>query len=143
MDSGSRADSPSALDGAGPILMLDDDLLDIRLARWSHARSGIARPLKVFTSADALFAHLDLIVRGHNELPALILLDVRMPCMDGFAVLRAIRSREELAEVPIAMLTTSTLRADRERAIELGCSAYLTKPSTRKDLIGLFQVMGP
>lgn len=143
MFSGSLADTPPALDVPGPIMMLDDDLLDIRLAQWSHARSGIARPLTAFSSTSAFFAQLDIIVGGHAERPALILLDVRMPRMDGFAVLRAIRSREALAPVAVAMLTTSTLHADRERAAELGCSAYLIKPSTRKELVTLFQMLGP
>ncbi len=121
--------------------MVDDDRLDLRLARRCHARSGIARPLETFTDGPALLRRLVDPVAAN---PGLLLVDVRMPAMNGFDVVRAVKALDELdAATPIAMLTTSRLDADRERALALGCAAYLVKPETSSDFTRLFAGWGP
>lgn len=60
--------------------------------------------------------------------PALILLDIQLPAMDGYAVARALRTHEALREVPILAVTSYAMPGDRERALEAGCSGYLEKP---------------
>ena len=58
----------------------------------------------------------------------LVLLDLYMPHLDGFAVLAALRARAEYAHVPVIALTASAMAGDRERAIESGFSEYISKP---------------
>lgn len=60
--------------------------------------------------------------------PALILLDIQLPRMDGYAVGRALRRRPALAQVPIVAVTSYAMPGDRERAIAAGCTGYIEKP---------------
>lgn len=60
--------------------------------------------------------------------PELILLDIQLPIMDGYAVARALRSNAGLQRVPIVALTSYAMPGDREKAIDAGCSGYLEKP---------------
>jgi CheY-like chemotaxis protein len=60
--------------------------------------------------------------------PAVILLDIQLPLMDGYAVARALRAHDELREVPIIAVTSYALLGDRERALEAGATDYVEKP---------------
>ena len=60
--------------------------------------------------------------------PALILLDIQLPVMDGYAVARELRSSAALARVPIVAVTSYAMAGDRERTLEAGCTGYLEKP---------------
>jgi CheY-like chemotaxis protein len=60
--------------------------------------------------------------------PALILLDIQLPTMDGYAVARALRASDDLADVPIVAVTSYAMPGDRERALEAGCTGYIEKP---------------
>jgi len=66
--------------------------------------------------------------------PSLILLDLRMPRMDGLVALRTIKSNPQLREIPIVMLTTSQMDEDAQEAYLSGANAYITKPSTIAEL---------
>lgn len=61
-------------------------------------------------------------------LPDVILLDIQLPRMDGYAVARALRRSAALRETPIVAVTSYAMPGDRERAIEAGCSGYIEKP---------------
>ncbi len=60
--------------------------------------------------------------------PALILLDIQLPEMDGYAVARALRGHPELAAVPIVAVTSYAMVGDRERVLAAGCNGYIEKP---------------
>lgn len=60
--------------------------------------------------------------------PALILLDIQLPDMDGYAVARALRADPALARIPIVAVTSFAMTGDRERTLAAGCSGYLEKP---------------
>jgi CheY-like chemotaxis protein len=60
--------------------------------------------------------------------PALILLDIQLPGMDGYAVARALRADPKLDAVPVVAVTSYAMAGDRERCIEAGCNGYLEKP---------------
>jgi CheY-like chemotaxis protein len=60
--------------------------------------------------------------------PALILLDIQLPGMDGYAVARALKAHARLAAVPIVAVTSHAMVGDRESAIEAGCIGYIEKP---------------
>ncbi len=58
----------------------------------------------------------------------LILLDIQLPVLDGYAVARALREKEDLRSIPIVALTSYAMPGDREKALESGCTGYLEKP---------------
>ena len=63
-----------------------------------------------------------------KERPALILLDIQLPGMDGYAVARALRENASLASTPIVAVTSYAMLGDREKALAAGCDGYLEKP---------------
>jgi CheY-like chemotaxis protein len=69
------------------------------------------------------------------EYPALILLDLNMPGMLGLHALKEIRSNKQFSQIPIIVLTTSTLHQDRKASYELGASCYLRKPDSFAELV--------
>lgn len=60
--------------------------------------------------------------------PAIILLDIQLPGMDGYAVARALRQDAKLAMIPIVAVTSYAMPGDRERCMEAGCNGYIEKP---------------
>lgn len=62
------------------------------------------------------------------SVPLLILLDIQLPRMDGYAVARALRQNSALAAVPIVAVTSYAMPGDREKALAAGCSGYIEKP---------------
>ena len=68
------------------------------------------------------------IVAAQSCSPALILLDIQLPQMDGLAVARALRGIDTLSDTPIVAVTSHAMTGDRERAIAAGCNGYVEKP---------------
>lgn len=60
--------------------------------------------------------------------PSLILLDIQLPTMDGYAVARALRQNAALCDVPIVAVTSYAMPGDQEKALEAGCTGYIEKP---------------
>jgi len=108
------------------ILIIDDNPKDIELTILALEATG--RGISVLTATDGQSA-LAMLSNGH-ELPALILLDIKMPCMDGMEVLREIRADERLRYLPVVVVTSSSLESDRTEAIAAGANDYLEKPLT-------------
>ena len=74
--------------------------------------------------------------------PDLVLLDVVMPVLDGYAVCQALRSDPRLAEVPVVMLTSSREEQDLIRSYELGVNAFVVKPVDFKEFLEAIQGLG-
>lgn len=63
-----------------------------------------------------------------EEFPRLILLDIQLPTMDGYAVARALRANPALENIPIIAVTSYAMAGDREKALAAGCTGYIEKP---------------
>jgi DNA-binding response OmpR family regulator len=74
--------------------------------------------------------------------PAVLLLDIKMPRMDGIEVLKAIRSAETLKTLPVVMLTSSREEQDLIKSYELGVNAYVVKPVDFKEFIEAVKQVG-
>jgi len=108
-----------------PILLIEDDPNQVIFLRRSFAKLGISNPLQVVTNGqDAII----LLSTPSNPPPALVLLDLLVPRIRGFKVLEWMRSRPELRDTPVAVVTSSIEPMDRRRADQLGVVAYLCKP---------------
>ena len=77
--------------------------------------------------------------RTRYPFPSLLLLDIKMPRLNGFDVLSWLQERPEFNQLPIVVLTTSNLDEDIKRAKELGADEYRVKPSGMKDLVELLR----
>ncbi len=102
------------------ILLIEDNEQNRYLATFLLERHGY----RVVPAADGQRG-----VELARELnPELILLDIQLPSMDGYAVARALRAIPPLAEVPIIAVTSYAMVGDREKALEAGCTGYIEKP---------------
>lgn len=72
--------------------------------------------------------------RTQFPLPGLILLDIKMPKVNGFEVLQWLKNQEGLKRLPVTVLSSSTIQSDIDRAYELGANAYLVKPVSYEQL---------
>jgi CheY-like chemotaxis protein len=105
------------------ILVIDDNPDDVEIARRILARMN--RELKVETVQRGETA-LELL-RSGTALPELILLDLKMPGMSGFETLRIIRADERLKHIPVIIVTSSSLEADKKEGYEAGADGFLHK----------------
>ena len=76
----------------------------------------------------------DLLVQLRRERPDLVVLDVMLPDMDGFAICRSLRGDRDLARIPVIMLTARAGESDRVLGLEVGADDYVTKPFSPKEL---------
>ena len=118
---------PSAPLPERPILVVDDDAKIVRLVRTYLERDGFG----VVTAADGPAA-LDAIERHR---PALVVLDLMLPELDGRAVIRAVRRDDEAAATPILVLSARGSTLDRIAGLEDGADDYLPKPFSPAELV--------
>jgi DNA-binding response OmpR family regulator len=110
-----------------PILVVDDDAKIVRLVRTYLERDGFS----VVTAADGPTA-LDAIERHR---PALVVLDLMLPELDGRAVIRAVRRDDEAAATPILIISARGSTVDRIAGFEDGADDYLPKPFSPAELV--------
>ncbi|MBV8845608.1 MAG: response regulator [Bryobacterales bacterium] len=108
------------------ILLVEDNPADVLLTRMSVEESGAVHDLQAIADGEAALIYL----RAANPPPDLILLDLRLPKRDGFAVLELLRELPKFSKVPVAILSCSQAQEDRERALSLGANAYFEKPNS-------------
>ncbi|MBI5932224.1 MAG: response regulator [Chloroflexi bacterium] len=70
----------------------------------------------------------DAMKKIHSVRPSLILMDINMPDVDGYALTARIKAEPGFASVPIIAVTANVMRGDRERSLEAGCDGYIQKP---------------
>lgn len=116
-------------DSSQPIVMVDDEALDRESVQRYLGRSRLENPFLGFEGGEDFLAYLDDAETGSEPIPALVLLDINMPRMNGFEVLAAVRNIERFRHVPIiTMLTSSTDQRDIDRTSEMGANEYMVKP---------------
>lgn len=121
------------------ILLVEDNPDDAELVRYAFEKVGIGNPLVSLSDSDAA---VDFLIgagiyadRKRHPLPALILLDLKLPRRSGFEVLRLIRDQQATRHTPVVVLTSSNQQDDIRRAYEDGANSYLIKPVGRDALI--------
>ena len=76
-------------------------------------------------------------------LPEIILLDIQLPSMDGYAVAGALRSIQSLRDIPIIAVTSHAMVGDREKALAAGCNSYIEKPINPETFVAEITRFGP
>ena len=127
------------------ILLAEDNTLDVELTIEALKENNLAN--HVVTVKDGVEAMDYLNYEGEFKNrkkgnPAVLLLDIKMPRMDGIEVLEAIRGNEKLKTLPIVMLTSSREEPDLKRCYDLGVNAYVVKPVNFKDFIEAVKHLG-
>jgi CheY-like chemotaxis protein len=127
------------------ILLVEDNPDDVLLARRAVKKAALPVSMQVAGDGDEAVAYLggqgQFGDRGRHPLPALVLLDLKLPKRSGLEVLRWIRSQPELATTPVVVLTSSSEDEDIQKAYALGANSYLQKPVAFNGLVQLLGVL--
>lgn len=118
------------------ILYIEDNPLNMRLVRKLLTSFGY----EMIEAMDGLRG-LEMVA---TERPALVLVDINLPDMDGLEVTSRIKANPQLAHIPIVALTANAMHGDRERCLSAGCDGYIAKPVAKLELKNvLARYLGP
>ncbi|MBU2049943.1 MULTISPECIES: response regulator [Stenotrophomonas] len=127
------------------ILLAEDSPADAEMAIDALKEARLANP--IVHVEDGVEAMDYLLRRGafanrDEGLPAVLLLDIKMPRMDGLEVLKEIRNTEELKRLPVVILSSSREESDLARSWDMGVNAYVVKPVDVDQFFGAVQTLG-
>jgi CheY-like chemotaxis protein len=112
--------------GLKKILVVEDNSINMRLIKMTLGNKGYSL-LEATDGEEALAVVV-------KERPDLIIMDVRLPKVNGLEVTRRLRQTPGLSQIPILALTAAAMKGNREEAIEAGCDAYIPKPINTRQL---------
>jgi CheY-like chemotaxis protein len=127
------------------ILMAEDNSRDVELTLEALAEHNLANNVVVVSDGVEVMKYLNYEDQFKNRKkgnPAVILLDIKMPRMDGIEVLEAIRSNEKFKTIPVVMLTSSREEPDLKKCYGLGVNAYVVKPVNFVDFLEAVKHIG-
>jgi two-component system, response regulator len=125
---GARATQGPAPRSLHVMLVEDDEDHVFLIRRALRDLSDVSVQLDVARSGEQALELLGRAALAAGPLPDLVLLDLRMPGMDGFEVLRRVRGDDRLRALPVVALTSSEREDDRDQALRLGVTWYVCKP---------------
>lgn len=126
--------------GQAPIVMVDDEEPDRELVRRYYKRSGLSNRLLQFLDGPSFLDYLEETDESQAPLPAIVLMDINMPRLNGFETVGAMRRDARFSKLPVVMmLTSSNDPLDRERATAAGANGYLLKPYNPNYYLDFFQ----
>jgi CheY-like chemotaxis protein len=128
-----------------PILLVEDNPKDLELTLVALGRSNLAN--EVISVRDGVEALDYLMVRGDfanrpRGNPAVVLLDLKLPRVDGLQVLQTVRNEPNLKNIPVVILTSSREEQDLVQSYKLGVNAYVVKPVGFPEFIQAIQDLG-
>lgn len=128
-----------------PILLVEDNPKDLELTLLALARSNLANEVVVVRDGveaiDYLFCQGEFADRPRGN-PAVVLLDLKLPKIDGLEVLEKIKAEHDLQSVPVVILTSSREEKDLLRGYSLGVNAYVVKPVDFLEFMQAIQELG-
>jgi two-component system response regulator len=127
------------------ILLVEDSDADAEMTIDALRQAKLANPIvhveDGVEALDYLFARGEYAGKA-NGVPAVVLLDIKMPRLDGIEVLREIRSSYKLKHVPVVILSSSREETDLARSWDLGVNAYVVKPVNASQFFEAVQMLG-
>ena len=129
----------------GRILLVEDDPKDVELTLTTLEEYNLANEIVVThdgkEALDYLYRRGDFATRGNGN-PAVVLLDLKLPKVDGLEVLQQIRSDEKLKMIPVVVLTSSHEERDMVASYALGVNAYVVKPVDFYEFVNAIRELG-
>ncbi|MEW8531950.1 MAG: response regulator [Candidatus Thiodiazotropha sp.] len=114
------------------ILLVEDSRMDVELTLDAFKEARLSNRIEVAYSGqqalDYLFGNDHFANRSQHPLPDLILLDLKMPGIDGFEVLKHLKATPLIKRIPVVILTSSKEEGDRALSYDIGANSYLVKP---------------
>ena len=126
----------------GPILLVEDNPDDVLFTLRAFEKNHIQNDIVVATDGEQALHHLFPPDGSAALRPALILLDLKLPKVDGLEVLRRIRQDDRTAALPVVVLTTSSEERDIVESYRLGANSYVRKPVIFTDFLKAANVLG-
>ena len=127
------------------VLYVEDDSNDVFFMEWAFKTAGLSNPLHIATDGNQAIDYLagngPYADRAQHPLPALVLLDLNLPQVPGFAVLRWLRQQPQFQGLPVVIYSASDQNADKEQARQLGATDYVVKPLNMAKLPELLQAL--
>lgn len=128
------------------ILLVEDSVNDIKLTTAALRAAGLANEIIVcrdgVEALDYLFRRNEHAGRTDDTCPAVVLLDLKMPRMDGLEVLATLRAEPRFRTMPIVMITSSAEEQDMIRSYNLGVNGYVVKPVTHDEFLSAIREVG-
>jgi CheY-like chemotaxis protein len=133
------------MENLGRILMVEDDPNDVELTMTALEGYNLANEVIVARDGeealDYLYRRGRYITRSSDH-PAVILLDLKLPKVDGLEVLRQIKADENIKMIPVVVLTSSTEEKDLVSSYKLGVNAYVVKPVDFHEFVNAIKELG-
>jgi CheY-like chemotaxis protein len=123
------------------ILLVEDNPVDIDLTQRAFRKLNINCTILVAKDGEEACQALSQWEAGKDEIPSIILLDLKMPRMNGFDFLKVIRQSSTSHSIPIIVLTSSNEENDIDTAYQYGANSYLLKPIEYDHFLSLIQII--
>ena len=129
------------LEKAAIILLVEDNRMDVELTLDAFRQAKLVNTIHVVSTGhqalDYLFGRAQYADRKAFPLPNLVLLDLKLPGMDGFEVLRQVKITPIIKRIPVIILTSSKEEGDRALCYDNGANSYLVKPVSFEGFLGV------
>lgn len=128
-----------------PILLVEDNPNDVELTLIALEKTRLANPVVSLRDGEEALQYLHREgpwASRSEDNPAVILLDKKLPKIDGHEVLKAVRGDDKLKRIPVVMLTSSREESDLLRSYDLGVNAYVVKPVAFDDFMAAISDLG-
>jgi two-component system response regulator len=128
------------------ILLVEDRQDDIDLTLRSFKEANVKNKINIVRDGvealDFVFARGQYSSRDIKDIPSVILLDIKLPKVDGLEVLKQIRADERTKIIPVVILTSSAEEKDRYASYKFGCNSYVRKPVAFEDFAKAMKELG-
>lgn len=128
------------------ILLVEDNPSDAELTMWALRKNGMGASLLHLQNGEAaleyLFGKGAYVGRNMDDMPKIVLMDLKMPKVGGLEVLRAMKDHDRTRRIPVVLLTSSKEERDIREAYHIGANSYVVKPVEFDDLVRMIAILG-